>query len=101
MVRVHAGRGSVWCREPANTLTGLSPGTTACRSPREKHAQHTLQLRHPLAHHVRAVGRSGMDVLYERCCGLDIHKKLVVAWHDHAKLEGHAAQGSTQLRHDD
>jgi hypothetical protein len=49
MVRVQAGRGSIWCREPANSLTGVSPGTTTCGSLAEKHARQTLHLRHPLA----------------------------------------------------
>jgi transposase len=79
MVRVQAGRGSIWCHEAANSLTGVSPGTTTCGSLAEKYAQQTLQsevFAHSITHEWWEVV---VDVLYERCCGLDIHKKLVVA----------------------
>src|SRR5664279_255053 len=58
-------------------------GTTVCRSPWEKHVAQYLYGVGIL------VGRSrdwvalreekSMQVVHERCCGLDVHKKLVVA----------------------
>ena len=45
--------------------------------PAGKHAYHTLE-----KEEVLLAGRSEeaeMDVVYERCCGLDIHKRTVVA----------------------
>ena len=68
--------GGCWCHEPAldsDPATPRAPLPVALSS-RSTHA--TLM--------VLGVAPSGlreaeMDVVYPRCCGLDIHKKLVVA----------------------
>jgi hypothetical protein len=55
-------------------------GTTEGCSQTGKHAYQTLRsLRTPLAISVISPGREAKEVLYPRCCGLDVHKKRVVA----------------------
>ncbi len=42
-----------------------------------------------------------MDAIYERCCGLDIHKRTVVACIDRAGLRPAVAEGDPHVRHHD
>ena len=77
-------------QEPANSLLlGVSRRTGRCRAPRGQHAgaydtgadtplilSFRVWLPHGEAH---GEERGIMRVLHERCCGLDIHKKFVVA----------------------
>src|SRR5262245_10462844 len=61
---------------PPITLTRVSRGTTDCRShPGGTHSTRTIT-RHPRD---RRTQEATMDILFERCCGLDIHKRTVVA----------------------
>lgn len=53
-------------------------GTTVCRSSSRKHAGEILH-EASIPYVVITPWRCMMDVLYTRCCGLDIHKKTVVA----------------------
>ena len=65
-------------RARTGSVTRVLRGTTECCSPRGKHADQNLRTgEHP----TRAAREEGapMDVVYPHCCGLDIHKKLVVA----------------------
>jgi len=43
-----------------------------------KHVDQTLQVRAPRSA-VRRRRRNGIDVIYPRCCGVDVHKREVVA----------------------
>ena len=43
-----------------------------------------------------------MEKVYERCCGLDVHKKTVVAClPPHARRQGAADKRGPHVRHDD
>lgn len=67
-----------WCWEPAGSLTWVSRGAVDCCSRSGKHAQETLYAAgHPARSCLRAEGT--MQVLYSRCAGLDVHKRVVVA----------------------
>src|SRR4051812_193175 len=69
--------GSAWCREPDQQL---DPGCSWARSsvaPVGKHVDQTLQERAPRSA-VRRRRRNGMEVLYPRCCGVDVRKREVV-----------------------
>jgi len=61
---------------PQTSVTRVSGGTTDCGSSWRKHAQQNLSTldtpRGPFS-------EGAVDVVHARCCGLDIHKKLVVA----------------------
>lgn len=61
---------------PQTSVTRVSGGTTECGPSLRKHAQQNLRIldapRGPFL-------EGAVDVMYARCCGLDIHKKLVVA----------------------
>src|SRR5262249_14813953 len=69
------------------SLTRERQGTTTCRSRRlagEKHAGENLERdvpRGPLRERAQSSpkARRTMEVVYQRCGGLDVHKKLVVA----------------------
>src|SRR5918996_444473 len=68
---VPRARSENWCRRPA--------GTTECRpGDAREHAGEILDRpgRPPTE---RLTRRSRMRVVYERCCGLDVHKRSVVA----------------------
>src|SRR6478735_5175930 len=66
--------GSQWCTESVLSGTRVALGTLDCRSPLGKHAQQILRYgTTPLR---RPAGRGRlMEVVHERCCGLDVHKK--------------------------
>ena len=74
-------------QEPVNCLLGVSRRTGRCRAPCVHRGQHAgVSVRPgdtPLASVAFPVfwreERCTMRVLHERCCGLDIHKKFVVA----------------------
>src|SRR5215211_6603056 len=75
--RASEGRASRGASSPLNTLTGASAGTADCRSRPGQHAPHTLvDDGGPYSARAREVV---MRVVYERCCGLDVHKTTVVA----------------------
>jgi transposase len=57
-------------------VTRVSGGTTECGSSCRKHAQQNLKI---LDTPSVPFWEGAVDVVYARCCGLDIHKKLVVA----------------------
>src|SRR3954447_17914814 len=66
-------------RSPLLTWAGELAGTRDCRLVRRReHAEECLQ-QEQLARRPSAKGRSEMEVVHERCCGLDVHKKTVVA----------------------
>src|SRR5512133_1479079 len=71
------GRLGPGAASPPVTLAWVSGGTTDCRSRSGKHAQHTDETRTPPCD--RRTREATMDVVFERCCGLDIHKRTVVA----------------------
>jgi hypothetical protein len=65
------------CHSPVNSRTWVRCGPTVCRSRLGKHAAEILhQKRTPYTVIPR---RCSLDVIYARCCGLDVHKKTVVA----------------------
>src|SRR5215207_9085843 len=70
--------GSAWCREPDQQL---DPGCSLARpivAPfREARRPDSLIRKHPAPPLRRR--RNGMEVIYPRCCGLDVHKREVVA----------------------
>src|SRR5438874_8058928 len=66
--------------------------------PRGKHAQQTLQGRAPplsRSHAVRECRRTAMDPIHERCGGLDVHLKSVVACR---LTQGREGQGEEAVR---
>src|SRR3954452_10364103 len=67
-----------WCCELAAAygLEGVG-GTTTCGSPRGS-TQSRRSCITPLPCHPR-MGGSAMEVVYPRCCGLDLHKHSVTA----------------------
>jgi transposase len=73
---------SLWCPEPGSEFDpGDLGGTPDCRPVCwREHAEQYLTLSNEVTRQAAALaGGVGMDVIYERCCGLDIHKKTVVA----------------------
>src|SRR5215207_8534242 len=69
--------GGAWCCEPADNF---DPGVLSHHRlllPAGKHAQHTHDEED--TPRGRRTQEATMDVLYERCCGLDIHKRTAVA----------------------
>src|SRR5215216_996650 len=70
--------GSAWCHEPDHQLDPGALGHDRVSLPAGKHADQTLQARAPRSA-VRRNRRNGMEVIYPRCCGLDVHKREVVA----------------------
>lgn len=70
--------GPEWCFELANNLAWASAGTTVCRTRRMGSTQVNLfHLTTPPS--VRRVEEPIMERIHERCAGLDVHKKTVVA----------------------
>ena len=61
---------------PQTSVTRVSGGTTECGSSWRKHAQQNLRT---LDTPPGPFSEGAVDVVYARCCGLDIHKRLVVA----------------------
>jgi transposase len=61
---------------PQTSVTRVSGGTTDCGSSWRKHAQQILRTLDPPS---GPFPEGAVDVVHARCCGLDIHKKLVVA----------------------
>ena len=61
---------------PQSSVTRVSGGTTDCGSSCRKHAQQNLRT---LDTPSGPFSEGAVDVVYARCCGLDIHKKVVVA----------------------
>src|SRR5215216_6137825 len=69
----------VWCCEPATEFASGVRGHHRLSLPqRGKHGQENLPQRTPPAV-VAYTTEAAMDVVYERCCGLDVHKRSVVA----------------------
>src|SRR5712692_5220215 len=69
-----------WCCKPDSQLDPGAPQAPliVAPDPGSTHGRFYAKLGTPLGrHHPKREER--MDVLYERCCGLDIHKKTVVA----------------------
>ncbi len=69
---------------PFNSWTRVLQGTTECRSRFGKHADQTLQdVSTPLGRrYLLDASRErepDMDAIYRHCCGLDVHKRTVVA----------------------
>src|SRR5215212_6651792 len=69
--------GRAWCCEPACNFDLGILRHHRLWLPLGKHAQHTYDEED--APRGRCPEEATMDVLYERCCGLDIHKRTVVA----------------------
>src|SRR5215218_8742568 len=69
--------GRAWCCEPVHNFgLGVSKHHRLLL-PTGKHAQHTNEKGTPPRD--RRPEEAAMDVLFERCCGLDIHKRTVAA----------------------
>src|SRR5215210_4400737 len=83
--RMSIGRATSGATSLLLSMTWVSTGTTVCRSflvrVREARRGDSLHSGHPSRLTVLNSWRwsRSMNVLYERCCGLDIHKKSVVA----------------------
>src|SRR5215207_334883 len=76
-VRRSAQPGAV---SPFNSWTPGAPRYRRLSLPVGKHAEQTLHaMGTPLGPSQTDTGSGLMDVIYERCCGLDIHKRSVVA----------------------
>jgi transposase len=69
--------GSVWCDKP-DTKFGLGAQRHHRLLPPEVSASAIRRIFNRRAP-VRDSRRTGMDVMYERCCGIDVHKDSVVA----------------------
>src|SRR4051812_34860896 len=69
--------GVAWCCEPARNRTRVSAGTVECCAPRGSTHRKLFGERTPRS--VVAEREAAMEVVYERCCGLDVHKQRVVA----------------------
>jgi transposase len=71
-------RGVLVLLSPMTKLIQVRPRTNDCRPSREVSTQAKLVFpsHRSLATHERS---RGMEVLYPRCCGVDIHKKTIVA----------------------
>src|SRR5687767_7474884 len=70
------GRLGSGATSPQTSVTRVSGGTTDCGSSWRKHAQQNLRT---LDTPSGPFPEGAVDVVHARCCGLDIHKKLVVA----------------------
>src|SRR5687767_7687562 len=83
MKMVHSGgrseAESPWCRVPVLSLVPVACGTTDCRSPAWGSTQARVVELEATAPAAASVGRWPMEVLYERCVGLDVHRDTVVA----------------------
>ena len=82
MDRLAEGRALLfWCREPDETLTWVFPRHHRMLLLREARTAKSVirGTSHLVTNHVCVHGGGQMEVVYERCCGLDIHKKTVVA----------------------
>src|SRR5919199_6472063 len=62
---------------PLLTLARAPRGTTECRS--RSGSTHSTVCEQGAPRPVGASEEAAMEVIHERCCGLDIHKKTVVA----------------------
>src|SRR4029453_18602083 len=71
-------RGSVGAVSPQSSVTRVLRGTTDCRSHMGSTQERLFDRRAPSGWLLRR-GRYRMRIEYERCCGLDVHKKTVVA----------------------
>src|SRR2546423_4802103 len=67
---------TVWCCVPVHSMTAEPGGTTDCRTLRGSTESTISQHTAPAA---ATRKERAMDVLYPRCCGVDVHKKQVVA----------------------
>lgn len=80
--RGHEEVGSDWCFEPVTELDRGVPEYHRLSPPcgRYPHGEHAYQILICFGHPALPQREECMvQVVYERCCGLDIHKKLVVA----------------------
>ena len=77
-VRVSRGRLRLVPRARSTVGPWVLLGTTDCRSLRGSTQTRLCNARAPRSA-VRHRRRNGMDVIYPRCCGLDVHKREVVA----------------------
>lgn len=64
---------------PLLKLTPVRPAEMTVATPRSKHAQETCVSFRTACRLLVERTAEPMQVLYERCCGLDVHKKTVVA----------------------
>src|SRR5215813_9617318 len=80
MARVAKEPGLTWYREP-DGKTELAAGRHPALSPplTWEHAGESLELRTPPTTRELSWWREQMQVVYERCAGLDVHKRSVVA----------------------
>lgn len=69
--------GAGWCCEPVPEFS-LGAGKHPRLLPRARKAD-SRWTNAPLGPHHLARGGQAMDVAYERCCGLDVHQRLVAA----------------------
>src|SRR5262245_6745953 len=70
-------RGSLGAVSPQSSVTRVLRGTTDCRSLTGSTQERLFDRRAPIGWLLRR-GRCHMRIEYERCCGLDVHKKTVV-----------------------
>src|SRR3712207_295683 len=70
--------GSAWCHEPAQQQDRGAPRHHRLSLPSGKHA-HQTHGRWAPATRPYLPKEAMMEVVYPRCCGLDLHKRLVVA----------------------
>src|SRR5436190_22431814 len=73
------GRASPGATSPQTSLTGVARGTVACGSQPGSTQPRVWISRHSRPHRFPSRGGAPMEVLYANCCGLDVHKKTVVA----------------------
>ena len=80
-----SGSGFHWCEKPEEETdlrcTKAPQAVATLKQEREcEHEEKNLQgLASPLRHPKSLIKRQDMELLYKRCCGLDIHKKMLVA----------------------
>ena len=78
--RVSEGRLATGAASPRDSMAWGARGTTDCCSPRGSTHSRFCDEGSPArrqTHKRVAPEEAGMDVVYERCCGLDIHVRLV------------------------
>ena len=76
---------SLWCLEPKEETDqgyNQAPPSVAARMRTSLASKHVEKILHRLVSPVNtqyALTRKEMERLYDRCCGIDVHKKLLVA----------------------
>src|SRR5262245_48696809 len=82
----------VWYRESASKLTWELPGP---RIVALEHAEQSRDQAAPAGGGAHCRGGGAMERVIERCCGLDVHKKTVVAC---VRVPGHPTAGEQHVR---